>query len=595
LYFACNDGVIGLELCRTDGSTAGVIADIRPGGSFSSSSPAGFIQSSTHLFFHIFSGSDTELWSVTNSNLISRAQNNLGNAPQHKVLLNDELIYESSGGIFRSNGMTDGGVSVTPENGSITSARNFATSNGRVYLSGVYFFSNTTGFELMRTDGTNPGTTIMADIQPGAGANSFPSNLFDFNDTLYFSALQGGVNKWFRFVEQAGQIAFDQSTQSVSEDGVQVDINVSRLNGTDGYARVRVITSDDSAQAGNDYTAVNQLLTWQPGISGPRQLSVLITDDMLSEGLESFVVNLSEVGGASLGATTQITININDDDIPLVANGDAYTLDEDNHLVAEDADGDTTIGNLNDDGVLANDTGSGTLNVTTTGTIIGQGLGGTVTMAADGTFSYSPPENVFGTDRFDYTMDNGNTMQTATVTLSVNPINDAPVFVPGPSQAFVAGTTGTQTISNWVQSVDLGPNENDQNILDYNIASINDPNGLLNSIDVLNSGTLELDLSGNSGAASVDITLTDDGGTTNPGDEDTSEVQTLFISLDQSSDLAISAVQCDTITGPGFTHDYSLTISNDGPDTTSEVIVEISISGQINQASLTSDSAQLIV
>src|SRR6056297_1774442 len=52
---------------------------------------------------------------------------------------------------------------------------------------------------------------------------------------------------------------------------------------------------------------------------------------------------------------------------------------------------------------------------------------GTVTMNADGTYTYTPSADFNGTDSFTYTVSDGIETDTATVTVTVNAVNDAPV------------------------------------------------------------------------------------------------------------------------------------------------------------------------
>jgi hypothetical protein len=77
-------------------------------------------------------------------------------------------------------------------------------------------------------------------------------------------------------------------------------------------------------------------------------------------------------------------------------------------------------------GVLGNDIdvdGS-----TLTATLVLGPLQGTLDLNADGSFTYSPPENVFGSFSFTYAASDGElTSAVATATITVLPINDAPV------------------------------------------------------------------------------------------------------------------------------------------------------------------------
>ena len=62
-------------------------------------------------------------------------------------------------------------------------------------------------------------------------------------------------------------------------------------------------------------------------------------------------------------------------------------------------------------------------------TAVTQGAHGTVSFAADGTLTYTPAANYNGPDSFTYTVTSGGVTETATVTVSVAPVNDPPVAV----------------------------------------------------------------------------------------------------------------------------------------------------------------------
>ncbi len=107
---------------------------------------------------------------------------------------------------------------------------------------------------------------------------------------------------------------------------------------------------------------------------------------------------------------------------------DAYPTDEDTQLVVNAADG---------NGLLANDsTDAGTLCVTG---FDSTGLQGSLDSAAptDGSFSFTPTANFNGTTTFTYTVAAisggicpvGTVESTGTVTITVNPVNDAPTAV----------------------------------------------------------------------------------------------------------------------------------------------------------------------
>ena len=77
--------------------------------------------------------------------------------------------------------------------------------------------------------------------------------------------------------------------------------------------------------------------------------------------------------------------------------------------------------------VLANDTIAPDTGETLTVTAVTQGANGTVTFTADGV-SFTPDANFYGTDSFTYTITDGNGgTDTATVNVTVTPVNDPPV------------------------------------------------------------------------------------------------------------------------------------------------------------------------
>jgi hypothetical protein len=96
-----------------------------------------------------------------------------------------------------------------------------------------------------------------------------------------------------------------------------------------------------------------------------------------------------------------------------VANDDAYATDED------------VILNVAAPGVLTNDIGSGL-----TAVLEAEPSSGTLALYGDGSFDYTPAPDFNGFDTFSYTVTDGITVSNiATVTITVNAVNDAPIGV----------------------------------------------------------------------------------------------------------------------------------------------------------------------
>ena len=76
-------------------------------------------------------------------------------------------------------------------------------------------------------------------------------------------------------------------------------------------------TANGSATAGADYQAASGVLTFAAGAAGVQHIEVVVHDDAIAEGDESFLVRLGEVAGAAVAAA-QATVTVADNDVPRV-------------------------------------------------------------------------------------------------------------------------------------------------------------------------------------------------------------------------------------------------------------------------------------
>jgi hypothetical protein len=146
-------------------------------------------------------------------------------------------------------------------------------------------------------------------------------------------------------------------------------------------------------------------------------------------GTDSFTYFANDgTSNSNLVATVSITVNpVND--LP-TANDDSYSTDEDTPLT------------LDAPGVLGNDTDPDVGDLLTA-TLDSGPSNGTLALNSDGSFTYKPNLNFFGTDSFAYFANDGTSDSdvAATVTITVNSVVDPPIADAGPDQ-----TVGENTI-----------------------------------------------------------------------------------------------------------------------------------------------------
>ena len=189
------------------------------------------------------------------------------------------------------------------------------------------------------------------------------------------------------------------------------------------------VASDDSATAlqaalleninvlANDTDPENNALTVIEAVSANGATVVINADGTLNyqsaegfSGLDTVSYTISDGAGGTSVATLSVTVELGA--TPPVAVNDGVGAVED-----------TLLENIN---VLENDTDANNDALTVTAAV--STAGGAVTINADGTLNYLPPANFTGEDTITYTISDGNEgASTATVTVTVASVNDAPV------------------------------------------------------------------------------------------------------------------------------------------------------------------------
>ncbi len=221
----------------------------------------------------------------------------------------------------------------------------------------------------------------------------------------------------------------------MANDGV-ANSNVARITIAVNPMNDLPVAEDDSYSVDEDTALVVNapgVLGNDSDVDGDSQIAILLTGPLHDpsfilnpdgsftytpgtdfHGIDSFTYTANDATGPSNVATVTIVVNSMND--PPVAFNDIYSVDEDITL------------NVVSPGVLGNDTDVDAGDTLTAVVLAGPTHASSFTLNSNGSFTYTPVANFNGADSFTYKAnDNTADSNTATVTITVNPVPDSPV------------------------------------------------------------------------------------------------------------------------------------------------------------------------
>ena len=218
------------------------------------------------------------------------------------------------------------------------------TTNTFTAPSGATLEADTSYFVVMENSNTNddPNALYQVGITASNGEDSTGLSDWDIDDTGRtgtpgWSGTSGNVA--FRIQVRGTvdvdpdaaalpELSFQSINITVDEDGSQAALAVELSQASADTVTVDYATSDNTAEAGDDYTETSGTLTFAPGET-VKAIIVPILDDAIYERLERFNVTLSNPTGATLPPFPGAAINIRDDESPPTATIADVTVGED--------------------------------------------------------------------------------------------------------------------------------------------------------------------------------------------------------------------------------------------------------------------------
>ena len=303
-------------------------------------------------------------------------------------------------------------IGVTPQNDAPTASNLNLTTNEDVAVPGQIVASDLDGDTLAYAV-TGVPTNGVVTLNPATGSFVYtPNTNYNGSDSFVVTISDGNGG----------------TTTST------VTIGVTPQNDAPTASNLNLTTNEDVAVPGQIVASDLDGDTLAYAISGlptngsvtlnPATGSFVYTPNANYNGSDSFVVTISDGNGGT--TTSTVTIGVTpQNDAPTASNLN-LTTNEDvavpGQIVASDLDGDTLAYAIS--GLPTN--GSVTLN------------------PATGSFIYTPNTNYNGSDSFVVTISDGNGgTTTSTVTIGVNPLNDAPVTV---ADSITVNEGGTATL-----------------------------------------------------------------------------------------------------------------------------------------------------
>jgi hypothetical protein len=230
--------------------------------------------------------------------------------PPPSISINDATVVEGNSGFpIRTFTLTLSAVSGKPISVMLTSTPGTATQNSDYQFLNFMTANISAGATSQQISFQTVGETVYEDDETFTVSLSNPSNV---------TIDRGTATITIQNDDPVPGISINDVTLAETNSGTRsFNFFVTLSNRSSKQISVQFATADGSAQAGTDYGAFSGTLTFTPGGSTTRVVTVLVNGDPVVEGDETFFVNLTNPTEATL-VDAQGVGTIQNDDLPPV-------------------------------------------------------------------------------------------------------------------------------------------------------------------------------------------------------------------------------------------------------------------------------------
>ncbi|MDA1180382.1 MAG: Ig-like domain-containing protein, partial [Planctomycetota bacterium] len=420
-----NDLGAGVITAALDVTTSNGDLQLNSDGSFAYTPVAGFSGTDTFTYHVVDGGSDSNTATVTI--LINALP--IAGLDAYQFTGGSTLTVDEANGLLRNDSAPDGGtltaiVKTQPINGLLS-----LSANGSFTYTPNSGFSGLDSFTYAASDGTGASSDTVVRINvpsPSSTTVVFTLSTVNAAGTAITSIPVGGTFFVQVQVEDVRTVTTGvfQAFLDIFYDTRLIDVSGAPTFGSDYLnGRKADIATDGIVNEAGALAGLQEL-------GGGPKLLMRVPVQALAAGIAVFAGDPRDLTPANdvllfakptaepISAMSFVPVSIN------VFQGAVPTAVNDTYDAQEDVQLNIAVGQ----GVLANDTNPGGLPLTAT--VVQNVQNGTLTLNADGSFSYLANANFHGIDTFTYTANDGTVnSNTATVTINVASVDDPPTSV----------------------------------------------------------------------------------------------------------------------------------------------------------------------